>query len=408
VLSWLVAHHSLQEYYAQPAGSVVGSTQQTVAFQRLLGEFHWKRKFAQLYKEQHGQWLTPTEVFRPFYSHVMARFMAQHVNHEDPLTIIELGGGRGTNALCIMDFLEQTYPQLYDRTSYTIYDASPTLLDLQRETLAASSHGAKVQCCDRDLVEISEGREKLVVDDDTAKNLAGNQQYFVLGFELLDNLPHDKLRIRNTKLEQAELVPFLDETDETEDGGEEEQMHYKEVFHPLSDPLLMQIVQSTPAYKRFRRAAWIPTTACGLLQQIQRQLPQCQVVLADFDWLPPSDALMVDALSLQADGQPLVTDMNDVDLACYLQPTETPTDILFPTSFTKLSWYAETLFSNVAVQKQADFLRSFGPDEVAATSSFLTGYSPLVHDFGNCSVLTITNENNNNNNSGSSYNEAPQ
>ena len=45
------------------------------------------------------------------------------------------------------------------------------------------------------------------------------------------------------------------------------------------------------------------------------------------------------------------------------------------------------------VQKQSEFLERYGPEHVRATESWLTGYTPLLHDFTNCSVLTITNEN---------------
>ena len=50
----------------------------------------------------------------------------------------------------------------------------------------------------------------------------------------------------------------------------------------------------------------------------------------------------------------------------------------------------------VSVHKQADFLLKHGPEQVAATTSWLTGYSPMVDDFANCSVLTVTHRGNNN------------
>lgn len=304
------------------------------------------------------------------------------MDHQRSLSLIELGGGRGTNALCILDFLLQKYPQLYDRTEYTILDSSPTLLTLQRKTLGASQHSDKAYCCEKDLVDIAEGKTNFI---DTPGGFLSSKQCFVLGLELLDNLPHDKIRLRNTKVEQAELTSV--EAEKDRDG-----QRYQEVFRPLSDPLLMHVIEAAPTYRRIRRAAWIPSVACGLLRSIQRQHPGSQVLLADFDWLPPSDAVDDKALSFPAEGEPLVTDMNDVDHACYLHSTATATDILYPTNFSKLAAYATAVFpeADITVRKQADFLRSYGPDEVKATSSWLTGYSPLVDDFENCSVLTIT------------------
>ena len=40
--------------------------------------------------------------------------------------------------------------------------------------------------------------------------------------------------------------------------------------------------------------------------------------------------------------------------------------------------------------KQNEFLERYGPEEVEATKSWWTGYSPLLEDFTNCSVLTIS------------------
>jgi len=42
--------------------------------------------------------------------------------------------------------------------------------------------------------------------------------------------------------------------------------------------------------------------------------------------------------------------------------------------------------------KQSDFLLKYGVNEIKQTRSWMTGYSPLVDDFGNCSFLTIVPE----------------
>ena len=266
------AECSLQNYYAQPASSVLGSISHqanaaTIPFRWLLGEFHWKRRFEQLYKDQRGQWLTPTEVFKPYYSSVIARYIATGLglDHNRPLSIIELGGGRGTNALSMMDFLEQTFPQLYENTNYTIIDASPTLIELQQETLRTCRHSRKMHFSQKDLFHIGEGKAHLCDSSRTKDPML--TQYFILGLELLDNLAHDKIRVQNTKVEQAELVAV---------GGDDacnksNDPVYNEVFAPLSDPLLKQILQLAPIYKRIRGAAWIPSIACGLFRSISTQ-----------------------------------------------------------------------------------------------------------------------------------------
>jgi len=147
--------------------------------------------------------------------------------------------------------------------------------------------------------------------------------------------------------------------------------------------------------------------------------------------------------SVEGVGEPLITDMEDVDYGCYLSaPTagasitaNTTTssttldeiddsdggvggssgggecDILFPTDFGRLADFAGTILDNtttttttqkeeqappiappwtVKVTKQSEFLETYGREEVEQTKSWLTGYTPLLNDFGNCSVLTVS------------------
>jgi len=208
-------------------------------------------------------------------------------------------------------------------------------------------------------------------------------------------------------------------------GGKDDEE--EEVFVPLMDPLLTKVLALTKSsYTRHALAAWIPTVACGLLHQLAKQRPNASFVLADFDWLPPPD-LETTALesrkSLWAPGEPIITDMVGNDHACYLQAPP-HCDILFPTDFEKLahfvqaSWNLPTLSSNnhyskntskiattsdddkttsqqrkiVQVSKQSDFLQHYGPEQVEQTKSWLTGFTPLLHDFANCSVLTVSHQ----------------
>jgi len=124
-------------------------------------------------------------------------------------------------------------------------------------------------------------------------------------------------------------------------------------------------------------------------------------------------------------GEPLVTDMEDVDYPCYLSAAAAgdagaggggECDILFPTDFDRLADYIDRVLLRsdtststpaqvqnganeepvdtapwtVAVSKQRGFLEEYGGEEVKATESWWTGYNPMLEDFGNCSVLTVS------------------
>ena len=146
-------HGLLSSYYKQPYNAVVGSVNpqnfktSPIDFGGILGEWHWRYTYQRLYREQEGQWLTPVELFRPFYSEIIGNFVAKEVETMiekgkiiEPFQIVEIGGGRGTNAMCILDHLERIHPQLYsDLESYTIMDSSPSLLDLMNKILIEGS-----------------------------------------------------------------------------------------------------------------------------------------------------------------------------------------------------------------------------------------------------------------------------
>lgn len=205
--------------------------------------------------------------------------------------------------------------------------------------------------------------------------------------EVLDNLPHDKVRAKSRKkLEQAEIRIFR--------SGDRE-----EVFVPLADPLLKKIIKKVPGYTRpTLTPAWVPSVACGVMLHLLKQRKNLGMAFADFDWLPPPDLDVEEEQkspkSMWSNGEPIVTDMGGKDYQCYLTSPEN-CDILFPTDFTKLAHFVDQNVlddKEVKVFKQSQFLETFGPSHVKATKSWLTGHSPLVDDFSNCSVLTVTSK----------------
>lgn len=104
----------------------------TIKFSSLLGEWRWKRTYKRVYQEQRGMWLTPCEIFRPYYSNILANFIS---NSMKASLQNSNGGGRGTNANTILNYMKDKNQNMYDRLdSYYIFDTSPTLHELQIDT----------------------------------------------------------------------------------------------------------------------------------------------------------------------------------------------------------------------------------------------------------------------------------
>ena len=393
----------LNEYYSQPSDSVVGSISNHTSFSSLLNEWHWKYTYKRIYKEQKGMWLTPVELFYPYYSNILANFITESINnnlqhkHEDVFDIVELGGGRGTNAKAVLNHLNVSHPNMYDRLqSYTIYDTSPTLHELQRKVLIDnSSHAEKVKLVNIDMMDIAEGKTPFLEFSDTPTAL--------IALELLDNLPHDKIVrcIQTGNILQAEVIPLESDASSSSNLTQiDTAIPYKEIFSPLSDPLLQHILSLTSVYNPIiSQPRWVPTVALGILLKLFECRPNSSLMFADFDWLPPPDVSDMSATQSYVEktiGDPLVTDMNGNDHSSYLtNPPDALCDILFPTDFSRMQTFGTKVveksnndFAVSSSVKQRDFLLKYGADEVNKTKGW-SGYSPLTDDFGNCSILTI-------------------
>jgi hypothetical protein len=110
--------------------------------------------------------------------------------------------------------------------------------------------------------------------------------------------------------------------------------------------------------------------------------------------------------------------MDGTDHECYLT-APSHCDILFPTDFDKLASFTKRCIAasssssssrHVRVEKQSEFLQRLGPEHVQKTNSLLFGFlgtrhNPLLHDFINCSVLTISHDGNDNDNDNKNKNK---
>ncbi|KAL7500559.1 hypothetical protein ACHAWT_008380 [Skeletonema menzelii] len=361
-------------------------------------------------------WLTPVELFAPYYSNAFANFISTSMkpmlepkeHNSDGFQIVELGGGRGTNAKALLNHLQLHHNDVYDSlTEYTIFDTSPTLHELQRQNLKVESdHADKINLVNMDMMEIAEGTSSFLSHSDVPTTL--------IALELLDNLPHDKVAncFETDEIFQAELIP-IDNDCTTSSGASSEanvdtSKQYHEVFSPVCDPLLQHILSIDPSLSTqlvSNGPRWIPSVALGVLMRLFQCRPNSAVAFADFDWLPPPDILSPEKQNFMlaaepAIGDPLITDMKGIDHPCYLTtPPDELCDILYPTDFQRMASFTKGILRrdndsralplSVAAMKQHDFLLQYGLDEVNKTKSW-TGYSPLINDFGNCSVLTVS------------------
>jgi hypothetical protein len=383
--------YSSQGYFTLQ--DVINYTSARLDFTRLRGEDAYRKCIDAAYKRKRGAWLTPVELFAPLYSQAVAEYiLSEHKKNagSSPLVLYEIGAGSGTNALEILNHIKLVTPHVYAQATYTTVEISPRLQEIQRHRVCSCHANARVVGADATLW--------------TAKD---ERPCFVLGFEVLDNLPHDKIQLIKSPGGEVQLH-------ETVVSCNEESGELMEQTRAVEDNIIKNLLEACPDYasrlspppspsvfhhlKAFvgatpeHSASFIPTGAYELFCRLRDNVPNHRLLLADFDRFPPpilspnSNASCRDLIAFNA---PLVsalvpTSDGMADMPTYLVK-EGSADIFFPSDFALLKKvYCWVSGRDAEHMSQSDFLRPF-VDKAAATTR--SGYCPILDDFSNCRVL---------------------
>ncbi|KAI5995444.1 putative S-adenosyl-L-methionine-dependent methyltransferase-domain-containing protein [Pisolithus albus] len=226
----------------------------------------------------------------------------------------------GTLALNILDYLRVQFPEVYDRTLYTIIEISEPLAHIQRERLRRAGHTKRI-----------------------ANVHHRKRQCYVLATEVVDNFAHDVVRYDVRTLE-----PFQGEV-AVDDAGE-----FIPYYTRITDPLvslflslrrrlhhqptlpwylrsaaLRQIYASLPFAPNLSPPEYIPTRMLSFLRVLRLYFPLHRLLLTDFSSLP-------DAIA--GTSAPVVqTSVRGTMVPCQtLFVRQGYFDILFPTAFEPL------------------------------------------------------------------------
>ena len=236
--------------------------------------------------------------------------------------MFEIGGGNGTNARHVLDWLQRHSPSAYAGCQYTLLEFSPRLREVQEAAVAA--HGDRVRVVAADATDL---QSALTPD---------LRPCFVIGLEVLDNLPHDKA------VRLASGGPWQETTVLEAGRGDGGPVRLSEALRPVCDPLISEaltvaeaislpsltaplprlaevrgrLVQAARAFTAIpwtghldlaappvaplgaSSALYLPTGALQMLRGLRALLPRHRLILADFDVLPPAVVL---ASTLQSD-----------------------------------------------------------------------------------------------------------
>ncbi|CAI5741616.1 unnamed protein product [Hyaloperonospora brassicae] len=405
----LYAQHT--GYFTTSDRAVVQVPAQSMDFGNLWGAGEYRNAVAQLYEASNEAWLTPVEVFAPYYSQALAQYMLTSPVFRHELEIYEIGGGSGSNALHVLNHLAIHVPHVYAKTKYTLIEVSPVLAEQQRERVAAV-HPQQCTVVNQDILTFADVHKPVT------------RPCFFVALEVLDNLPHDKVTLHHGKWYETVV-----KAQSSPDASEANDPVLEEAIRPVNDMLIRQTLRHfgcelplRVTYKhngrlaqRVRRmlgnddpvlhSAFIPTGAMQLLNTLRTSFPKHHLIAADFDSLPAPNLdaespikaikhkLSPTATSsgpLFAGNAPLVASKVagvTKDHDTYLVEGGIA-DIFFATDFARLkNAYCSSLRRQpheVSIVKSSAFLKEFADIEKTNT---ITRYNPLLEDYANTSFI---------------------
>ncbi|KAG9312860.1 DUF185-domain-containing protein [Chiua virens] len=311
-------------------------------------------------------WHTPTELFKPWYGQAIAQclvseYLLKYFPYED-FKIYELGAGNGTLALNILDYLRAYYPEVYDRTVYTIIEISAPLAKGQRTRLRRAGHGQRTVHIEHQSVFSWTKTE--------------HAPCYILAAEVVDNFAHDLVRYDTRTLEPFQGLVAID--------AEGEFIPY---YTKVNDPLVASFLSLRQRIKRQPRLPWylrtplsrsvfaalpfspnlsppeyIPTRQLSLLRLLRAHFPRHRLLLTDFSSLP-------DAVP-GINGPVVQTSVRGTMVPCQtIFVRQGYFDILFPTAFEQLRDMYECVLDQRTSDGPSDLMHAPGSHISSDTSS---------------------------------------
>ncbi|KAL0486025.1 NADH dehydrogenase [ubiquinone] complex I, assembly factor 7 [Acrasis kona] len=203
---------------------ILNIDQQLLDFSRIEDEVDYVECLHDLYSNGRHAWGTPVELYQPWYGRAIADYIINTRDADKPLIIYEIGGGNGTCALSVLNYLREYYTPIYDQSHYNIIEVSKALHEIQVERMQDAGH---LHHFTSHNLSVTDWREVI------------EGEVFIIALEVMDNLPHDKVVIHNNPraahpITQTCVIPKVGTINSRGDQV------YEEVNLPLEDPHIIR------------------------------------------------------------------------------------------------------------------------------------------------------------------------
>ena len=388
-------YDSQRGYFTNPKNIQLGHLKSAIRFSSLLGYSDYIEQLSANYPKH--KFLTPSEIFRPYYGMTMASYVykQQKKHNIDKIKVVEIGSGIGGQADSFLMYFKNFEPDVYPYIEYTLLEISPTLLHKSKSTLY-QNHKEKCQ----------RGEIKFVNQDAFKfKEDIGSDVFFML-FEILDNLPHDIVRFTSKldKIEEMWIKSSLDRQTRQiayEPCKDEYIVRCFELWKSLyvkNEKLLLNENESEKQKFLASLKDWLqsrmandyqlslPTGFYKLTEHINNNFENPKFLLSDFSSLPNarrylngSKCLNYPLLSTKLEKSEDHKDYEDFEKAEFGR-----CDIFFETDFDLTKAILESFSEKYTVSTPKEFFKQFAKPKWAETRS---GYNPMKDDFLNTRFL---------------------
>jgi len=361
-------------------------------------------------------WHTPTELFSPHYGEAVARYLCANYRltsfptHD--LIVYEMGAGRGTLMLNVLDFLRAADPEVYARTRFNVIEISSSLAAVQARALtrtaAARGHRDRVAIVNRSVFDWAAAPEP--------------SPCFFLAFEVFDNFAHDALRYDLATGAPLQAVVLVAASGDL-----------YEFYTPHLDPAaarFLRVRHAATAGRHPRPAPasrlgrwlhrhvhpfggdlsapeYVPTRLIDFFAVLERSFPAHRLVASDFHSLPDAvEGLNAPVVQTRYQRRPVPVTTPLVCFCCPpssllpFLPSSPPLrwadkkrqvhqgyfDIMFPTDFNVVEAIYRAMTGRLSrVLTHEDFMRRWAYVGDTETQS---GENPLLSWYKNASVMT--------------------
>eukprot|EP00899_Mesostigma_viride_P015040 jgi/Mesvir1/23537/Mv18237-RA.2 len=262
-------------YFAAKPHSI-GRLDSPLPFHQMRGHDEYRDALGSLYRSLQHSWLTPVEIFQPWYAFALAKYILHKhaaIPGSPPLKVVEIGGGNGTCARDVLRYIAHNAPDVYRSMSYTCVEISAAVAQAQRNTVLGMSPGPNgkdgtgsqgtgrdgvgtrlpsLSTATRHTQEADAGnghvsRFRVENRDATERNGWGpvdTSPCFIIMLEVADNLPHDRVWLCP---DSGQLMQTYVET--IDHGGVPSRppspsLSVREAHEPVHDPLILQCLQA--------------------------------------------------------------------------------------------------------------------------------------------------------------------